>query len=146
MAVLIAPFTLASHRAFAVPNLRTRISSDQYHSCQSDKNYPYRTKSDYILKGRHLQAVDVAFFSQRYHHLNNNGHIDYLKLVHKVVKPTGRFVIIEKEKSIEASPLGVSLELDLRAGNYGLQTWLSSGLKDRGALFVYAESAHLTKP
>lgn len=41
-------------------------------------------------------SCDVAFFSQSYHHLNEGGHVDYLKHLHKVVKPTGRVIIIEK--------------------------------------------------
>lgn len=41
-------------------------------------------------------SCDVVFFSQSYHHLNKDGHVDYLKHLHSVVKPTGRVVIIEK--------------------------------------------------
>ena len=161
--VLIASFTLASHRAFAESHLSTRISDTKQHHRQGSGSYPYRAKSDYILKELDLQAgdvvvdvgagdgwwaekfakpigktgvihaaeienkkvdqmkkrfaktpqvkpyliktdstglpdnsCDVAFFSQSYHHLNKNGHVNYLKHLHKVLKPTGRVVIIEK--------------------------------------------------
>jgi len=47
---------------------------------------------------------------------------------------------IEKEQVVEASSPGATFELDLKAGEYDLQTWLSSGRKERGALFVYVLS------
>ena len=161
--VLIASLTLALHPVFAESTQSTRISDAEQHRRQGDKKYPYRAKSDYILKELDLHAgdvvvdigagdgwwaemfaksvgksgaihaaevaeekveqmkkrlvktpqikpylietdstalpensCDVAFFSQSYHHLNKDGHVDYLKHLHKVVKPTGRVVIIEK--------------------------------------------------
>lgn len=161
--VLIAPFALAPHRTFAQSHRSTRISDATQHRRQGAKRYPYRAKSDYILKELDLRAGDVvvdigagdgwwaercakfvgesgvihaaevdenkveqmrkkfanvpqikpylietdstglpedscdlAFFSQSYHHLNKDGHVEYLKHLHKVLKPTGRVVIIEK--------------------------------------------------
>jgi ubiquinone/menaquinone biosynthesis C-methylase UbiE len=41
-------------------------------------------------------SCDVAFLSQTYHHLNKDGHVAYLKHLHKVLKPTGRILIIER--------------------------------------------------
>ncbi len=41
-------------------------------------------------------SCDLAFFAQVYHHLDDDGKVDYLKHLHKVVKPLGRVVIIEK--------------------------------------------------
>ncbi len=55
---------------------------------------PYLIESD--STGLPENSCDVAFFSQSYHHLNKDGHVDYLKHLHAVVKPTGRVVIIEK--------------------------------------------------
>jgi len=59
---------------------------------------PYLCKTD----GTGLQAnsCDLAFLSQTYHHLNKGGHVDYLKHLRTVVKPTGRVVIIEKYTEI----------------------------------------------
>ena len=47
---------------------------------------------------------------------------------------------VEKEQVVDASSPGATFELDLKAGEYDLQTWLSSGRKERGALFVYVLS------
>jgi ubiquinone/menaquinone biosynthesis C-methylase UbiE len=49
-------------------------------------------------------SCDVAFLSQTYHHLNTDGHIEYLKHLRKVIKPTGRVVIVEKYTEIGLSP------------------------------------------
>jgi ubiquinone/menaquinone biosynthesis C-methylase UbiE len=161
--LLFASLILTLHSASAESNLSTRISDAQQHRRQGDKKYPYRAKSDYILKELDLcpgdvivdigagdewwaekfaksvgesgiihaaevvedkveqmkkrlaktpqikpyliqtdstglpeNSCDVAFFSQSYHHLNKDSHVDYLNHLHKVVKPTGRVVIIEK--------------------------------------------------
>lgn len=40
-------------------------------------------------------SCDLAFFSKAYHHLNEGGHVDYLRHLRKVVRPTGRLVVIE---------------------------------------------------
>ncbi len=55
---------------------------------------PYLMKSD--STGLPENSCDLAFFSQSYHHLKKDGHVDYLKHLHSVLKPTGRVVIIEK--------------------------------------------------
>ncbi len=55
---------------------------------------PYLIETD--STGLPENSCDVAFFSQSYHHLNKDGHVDYLKHLHKVLKPTGRVVIIER--------------------------------------------------
>lgn len=46
--------------------------------------------------GLPVDSCDVAFFSQSYHHLDEDGHIKYLKHLRDVIKPTGRVAIIEK--------------------------------------------------
>lgn len=161
--LLIAPSCLAPQWAIAESGLSTRISDAMQHRRQGSKSYPYRAKSDYVLKELDLHegdaivdvgagdawwsekfakivgesgtvhaaeitekkvvemrkkfadvpqlkpyliesdstglpedSCDVAFFSQSYHHLNKDGHVEYLKHLHAVVKPTGRVVIIEK--------------------------------------------------
>ncbi|MCP4782564.1 MAG: methyltransferase domain-containing protein [Fuerstiella sp.] len=55
---------------------------------------PYLIETDNT--GLPENSCDVAFFSQSYHHLDKDGHVDYLKHLHKVLKPTGRVVIIER--------------------------------------------------
>jgi len=59
---------------------------------------PYLCKTDGT--GLDANSCDLAFLAQTYHHLNKNGHVDYLKHLRTVVKPTGRVVIIEKYTEI----------------------------------------------
>lgn len=41
-------------------------------------------------------SCDLAFLSKTYHHLNKGGHVDYLRHLREVVKPTGRVCVIER--------------------------------------------------
>jgi rhodanese-related sulfurtransferase/ubiquinone/menaquinone biosynthesis C-methylase UbiE len=43
-----------------------------------------------------VNSCDLVFFSQVYHHINENAQLGYLKELRSIVKPTGRLVIIEK--------------------------------------------------
>jgi ubiquinone/menaquinone biosynthesis C-methylase UbiE len=45
-------------------------------------------------------SCDLAFLSKTYHHLNEGGHVDYLRHLLKVVKPTGRLCVIERHSGI----------------------------------------------
>jgi len=45
-------------------------------------------------------SCNLAFLSKTYHHLNKGGHVDYLRHLRKVVKPTGRLCIIEKHPAL----------------------------------------------
>lgn len=45
-------------------------------------------------------SCDLAFLSKTYHHLNEGGCVDYLRHLHKVVKPTGRLCVIERHSGI----------------------------------------------
>ena len=40
-------------------------------------------------------SCDLAFLSKTYHHFDKDGKVDYLRHLHKVVKPTGRLCVIE---------------------------------------------------
>jgi ubiquinone/menaquinone biosynthesis C-methylase UbiE len=45
-------------------------------------------------------SCDVAFISKTYHHFGENTHVDYLKHLKKVIKPSGRVVIIESHTAL----------------------------------------------
>jgi len=45
-------------------------------------------------------SCDLAFLSKTYHHLNEGGHVDYLRHLHEVIKPTGRICIIERHPTL----------------------------------------------
>ena len=47
-------------------------------------------------------SVDLALFSQVYHHLEEAGRVDYFRHLQKVVRPTGRICVIEKYSEISA--------------------------------------------
>ena len=42
-------------------------------------------------------SCDLVFLSKTYHHFNKAGHVDYLRHLHKVVKPTGRLALHNRE-------------------------------------------------
>jgi ubiquinone/menaquinone biosynthesis C-methylase UbiE len=48
-------------------------------------------------------SCDLAFLSKTYHHFNKGSHVDYLRHLHKVVKPTGRLCVIERHSGIRGS-------------------------------------------
>lgn len=41
-------------------------------------------------------TCDLVFLSKTYHHFSEGSHVDYLKHLHQIVKPTGRLCVIEK--------------------------------------------------
>lgn len=45
-------------------------------------------------------TCDLAFLSKTYHHLNKDGQVDYLRHLHKIIKPTGRLVVIERHNRL----------------------------------------------
>jgi len=45
-------------------------------------------------------SCDLAFLSKTYHHFNEGGHVDYLRHLKKVVKPSGRLCVIERHSNI----------------------------------------------
>lgn len=45
-------------------------------------------------------SCDLAFLSKTYHHLNEGSHVDYLRHLRKVVKPTGRLCVIEMNPAL----------------------------------------------
>jgi ubiquinone/menaquinone biosynthesis C-methylase UbiE len=165
LAILLHPCTCFAD----VPN-STRVAGPEHHACTGSGGYPYREKSDYVLReldlkpgdnvvdvgagdgwwsSRMAEAVgetgtvyasevdqkkvdkmqeeladvpqikaylsptdgtdlpenscDLAFMSKVYHHLDEGTHVDYLKHLLHVVRPTGRLCIIEKYPEIAAN-------------------------------------------
>jgi len=45
-------------------------------------------------------SCDLAFLSKTYHHFNEGSHVDYLRHLRKVVKPTGRLCVIEMNSAL----------------------------------------------
>ena len=45
-------------------------------------------------------SCDLAFLSKTYHHLNAGGHVDYLRHLRRVIKPTGRVCVIESHRAL----------------------------------------------
>jgi predicted methyltransferase len=145
----------------------TRVSDPNHHQPAGTGRYPYRTKSDYVLRELDLRPGDVvldigagdgfwaermaevvgkegtvyaseveqnkvdrmkekfgdltqvkpylcptdgtglsenscelAFLSKTYHHLDEDGRVDYLRHLRKVVRPTGRLCVIERYADI----------------------------------------------
>ncbi len=61
----------------------------------------------YLCKPNSLElpedSCDLAFLSQTYHHLNKQTRIEYLRHLRKVLKPTGRLVVVENYSELLAS-------------------------------------------
>jgi ubiquinone/menaquinone biosynthesis C-methylase UbiE len=47
-------------------------------------------------------TCDLAFLSKTYHHLDKDGQVDYLRGLRSVIKPTGRLVVIEMYRELDA--------------------------------------------
>jgi len=50
--------------------------------------------------GREENSCDLVFISKTYHHFDKDTHVDYLRHLKKVVKPSGRVVIIERHADL----------------------------------------------
>ena len=191
----------------------TRIVDPNQHAYRSDGRYPYRQKSDYVLKELDLKAGDVvvdigagdgfwarhmaksigtegiihaseveqekvddmkekladmpqikpylspldgtalpdnscdlAFLSKTYHHFNEGGHVDYLRHLKKVVKPTGRLCVIEMNPALgsgrgrqHAWPPGLLIQQAEEAGWILVRCELMTGTYHFIAIFVQKE-------
>lgn len=59
---------------------------------------PYLCPTD--RTGLNENSCDVAFISKTYHHFGKDTHVDYLRHLKKVIKPSGRVVIIERHADL----------------------------------------------
>ncbi len=50
--------------------------------------------------GLEENSCDLAYISKTYHHLDKDGRVEYLKGLLKVIKPTGRLVIVERHSAL----------------------------------------------
>ncbi|MBL7143679.1 MAG: class I SAM-dependent methyltransferase [Phycisphaerae bacterium] len=50
--------------------------------------------------GQEENSCDLVFISKTYHHFDKDTHVDYLRHLKKVVKPSGRVVIIERHADL----------------------------------------------
>ncbi len=92
-------------------------------------------------------SCDLVFLSKTYHHFNKGGHVDYLRHLHKVVKPTGRLCIIERHSGIRGgarakehgwSP-GLLMQQAEEAGWIAVRCELITGMYHFMAIFVQQE-------
>ena len=90
---------------------------------------------------------DLVFLSKTYHHFNKGGHVDYLRHLHEVVKPTGRLCIIERHSAIRGgarakehgwSP-GLLMQQAEQAGWIAVRCELITGTYHFMAIFVQQE-------
>ena len=65
---------------------------------------PYQSPTD--ATGLPDDSCDLVFLSQTYHHLPKDKRVEYLNHLRKVIKPTGRLVVIEKNLVIATQANG----------------------------------------
>jgi len=198
---------------YADSDQSTRIVDAKQHSVSGGGRYPYRQKSEYVLKELDLKAGDVvvdigagdgfwarqmaksvgaegvihaseveqgkvddmkekladvpqvkpylspldgtdlpenscdlAFLSKTYHHFNEGGHVDYLRHLRKVVKPTGRLCVIEMNPALgrgraseHAFSPGLLIQQAEQAGWISVRCELMTGTNHYIAIFVQKE-------
>jgi len=91
-------------------------------------------------------SCDLAFLSKTYHHFNEGSHVDYLRHLRKVVKPTGRLCVIEMNPALGSgrgtrhawSP-GLLIQQAEEAGWILVRCELMTGTNHYIAIFVQKE-------
>ncbi|MFH1268786.1 MAG: methyltransferase domain-containing protein [Planctomycetota bacterium] len=172
--LLVALFLiLPSTGAYADTPESTRVADPKQHASTGGGSYPYREKSDYVLRELDLKpgdvvvdigagdgwwaekmapcvgpegtvhagevdqkkvdkmkerfadvpavkpylcptdgtglpenSCDLAFLSKTYHHLSDDGRVDYWRHLREVVRPTGRVCVIERHPGLAADEQG----------------------------------------
>jgi predicted methyltransferase len=105
---------------------------------------PYLCPTD--STGLPENSCDLAFLSKTYHHLNKGGHVDYLRHLREVVKPTGRVCVIERHPAPDGgrgrehawSP-GLLIQQAEEAGWIAVRYELITGTYHYLAIFVQRE-------
>jgi neutral ceramidase len=103
----------------------------------------------YLCKTDNLElpegSCDLAFLSYTYHHLKKEGRVEYLQRLRKIVKPTGRFVVVEKYSEIarqtkdHGTQLGRVVQECEEAGWIPARCELLTGVETYMAIFVQKE-------
>jgi predicted methyltransferase len=92
-------------------------------------------------------SCDLSFISKTYHHFNKGGQVDYLRHLHRVIKPAGRLCIIERHPGIRGgararehgwSP-GLLMQQAEEAGWIAVRCELITGTYHFIAIFVQNE-------
>lgn len=91
-------------------------------------------------------SCDLAFLSKTYHHFSEGSHVDYLRHLRKVVKPTGRLCVIEMNPALgrgrsseHAWPPGLLIQQAEEAGWISVRCELMIGTNHYIAIFVQKE-------
>ena len=91
-------------------------------------------------------SCDLAFLSKTYHHFNEGTHVDYLRHLRKVVKPTGRLCVIEMNPALgrgrsseHAWPPGLLIQQAEEAGWILVRCELMTGTNHYIAIFIQKE-------
>ena len=91
-------------------------------------------------------SCDLAFLSKTYHHLNEGSHVDYLRHLRKVIKPTGRLCVIEMNPALgsgrgseHAWPPGLLIQQAEETGWILVRCELMTGTNHYIAIFVQKE-------
>ena len=91
-------------------------------------------------------SCDLAFLSKTYHHLNEGSHVNYLRHLRQVVKPTGRLCVIEMNPALgsgrgrqHAWPPGLLIQQAEEAGWIIVRCELITGTNHYIAIFAQKE-------
>jgi len=103
--------------------------------------------------GLEENSCDLAFLSKTYHHLDKDGQVAYLRQLCKVLKPTGRLVVIEHYRELgvgrardHAWSPGLLTQQAEEAGWILLRSELITGTHHFIAIFAQKEAFPLKQP
>jgi ubiquinone/menaquinone biosynthesis C-methylase UbiE len=84
---------------------------------------PYLCKTDSLELPD--DSCDLAFLSQTYHHLKKDTRVEYLRHLRKVVKPTGRLVVVENYSELLGSGKDHATQLSTLLGEAEQAGWIA---------------------
>lgn len=98
-------------------------------------------------------SCDLAFLSKTYHHLDTDGHVEYLRHLRKVLKPTGRLCVIERHTELSngrskehAYSPGLLMQEAAQAGWIPVRYELIAGTYHFMAIFAQQDLFPLEQP